>query len=243
MPLMCLVTEMKNRDGYDVEVSPIKSVDLYEEGGCAITRDEPGWGTFGLTAAELNGFVPQVGDIVIVYTQGFSSIRGVVIDGHTFRYQTPAAAKEEHEQWKKNWRLEKLERYVKHGEELKARAAALPLPLRERMERFVSQAENEVDFWVDDAPYEMAALSGSAALLRKVQELEFISDVDYPSEGSDTEGAVKWIEDWWDINSEKHGYDYKRQMEIVPDFGDGHSGNTAGAAKGLAVLILKGESV
>lgn len=237
---------MKNRDGYEVEVAPITEVDFYDDGGCAITRGVPGWGTFGIGADELNGFKPQVGDIVIVYTQGFSSIRGIVIDGRVLRYTTPAQAEADHEQWKKNWRLEKLERYVAEGDDLKARAAALPLPLRERMERFAK--EGGVEFWIESADYEMYALEGAAALIRKVHELGFIhsSHTNFgvaEGENDDIEGAVKWIKDWWDINSEKHGYDYKRQMELVPDFGDGHSGNTAGAAYALAVRILEGEGI
>lgn len=220
---------MKNRDGYNVEVSPIKSVDLYDEGGCAITREEPGWGTFGLSAAELNGFIPQVGDVVVVYTEGFSSIRGVIIDGHVFRYHTPAQAKAEHEQWKKNYRLEKLERYVEHGDALKERVKSLHPVLQARMARF--GAESGIEFWVDSAPYEMACLEGTQALLNKVESLDLEGDA-----------AVAWVNDWWDINSDKHDppYDYEKQMEIVPDFGDGHSGNTAGAAKAMAVMILSG---
>lgn len=235
---------MKNRDGYDVEVSPIKSVDLYEEGGCAITRDSPGWGTFGLSASELNGFVPQVGDIVVVYTEGFSKIRGVAIDGRVFRYTTPAQAKADHEQWLKNYRLEKLERYIEHGEKLKERVTKLHPVLQARMARFA--AESGVEFWIDSAPYEMACLEGAQALLNKVNSL---TTRQYPEgEGDDSvrplfdEEKIQWINDWWDINSDKHDppYDYKKQMEIVPDFGDGHSGNTAGAAKSIAVMILSG---
>ena len=233
---------MKNRDGYDVEIAPIKSVDFYEEGGCAITRGEPGWGTFGLTAKELNGFEPQAGDVVVIYTQNLSLIRGVVIDGHVLRYQTPAEAKAAHEEWQKERRLKQLENYVAHGDALKARAEALPIPLRDRMRRF--SEESGIEFWIDSAGYEMAVMDGAAALLKKVQELGFIADVNYPShEGNDVDGALAWIEEWWSLNTEKHGYDYKKQMEIVPDFGDGHSGFTASAAMGYARILLKGEAV
>lgn len=234
---------MKNRDGYDVEVSLIEKVDLYEEGGCAITRAEPGWGTFALGKDELNGFVPQVDDVVIVYTKGFSMIRGVVIDGRVIRYQTPEQAAAEFEQWKKNWRLEKLERYVANIDTLKARVEALPTPLRHRMERFA--VEGGVEFWIDSAEYEMAVLEGAAALLRKVRDLSLVNYINILENNSEQEtaAAVKWIKDWWAINTKEHNYDYQRQMEMVPDFGDGHSGNTAGAAYAFAIAVLEGRDI
>lgn len=212
---------MKNRHGYDVEVAPIEKVEHYDNGGCAISRGEPGWGTFGLGVDELNGFVPQVGDVVIVYTQGFSSVRGVIIDGHVLRYHTPAQAAAEHEQWKKNWRLEKLERYVEHGDALKERVKKLHPVLQARMARFA--AEGGVGFWIDDAPYEMACLEGTQALLNKIESLDLTDD----------EG-LKWIEEWMSLP-------YAEQMKKVPDFGEGHSGNTADAAIGMARIILRGE--
>lgn len=242
--MLRMSSDIKNRDGYTIEVAPIEEVEYHENGGCSITRGEPGWGTFGVGAEELNGFKPQVGDAVIVYTLGFSSIRGIVIDGRVIRYTTPEQADAEHEQWKKNLRLERLERYVSKGDSLKARTAALPEPLRERMYRFAN--EHGVNFWIEDAEYEMAALEGASALLRKVKELGLIQSVDQPTlTAGGTDDAVKWINDWWDINSDKHDppYDYKKQMELVPDFGEGHSGNTAGAAYALSIRVLEGSEV
>lgn len=229
---------MKNRDGYEVEVAPIEKVEFTDDGTCHITRGEPGWGTFSISADELDGFRPQVGDAVVVYSQGFSKIRGIAIDGRVFRYRTPTQAEADHEQWKKNYRLEQLERYIADGDALKARADALPLPLRLRMARFA--AEGGVEFWIEDAGYEMYALEGCAALLRKVAKLGYINSVDAPADGPDAAGAVQWINGWWEINSAKYNYDYKRQMEMVPDFGDGHSGNTAGAAYSFAIHLLEG---
>lgn len=239
--MVCMI----NRDGYTVEVSTIEKVEWHDE-GCYITRAEPGWGTFAVGKDELKGFEPQEGDVIVVYTKGFSTIRGITIDGLVLRYTTPAQAEAEHEQRKRNNRLKQLERYIAEGDALKARAAALPLPLLERMERFAEKGG--VEFWIDSAEYEMYALEGAAALLRKVRELGFIHS-DHANfgvaegENDDIEGAVRWIKDWWELNTEKHGYDYSRQMELVPDFGDGHSGNTASAAYALAVRILEGGEV
>lgn len=220
---------MKNRDGYEVIVCTIEKVDVYEDGSVAIHQNEPGWGTFHLGASELNGFVPQADDVVVVYTQGFSMIRGVAIDGRVFRYITPEQAAADHEQWKKNLRLEKLERYLAEGDELKARVKKLHPALQARMERFA--AEGGVEFWIDSADYEMYALEGATAIVNKANDL-------YPD---DKDARLKWAKDWWDMNTKEGGYDYKGQMEILPEFGDGHSGNTAGAAYAMARMILEGK--
>lgn len=229
----------KNRDGYTVEVSTIKKVE-HLDGGCWITRDEPGWGTFGVSNSELRGFVPEEGDVIIVYTQGFSSVRGVVIDGNVIRYITPEQAEEDHEQWKKNLRLERLERYISHGDKLKEEVKTLHPLLQARMNRF--SKEGGTEFWIDSAEYEMAVLKGTQALLDKVESLGLIENArGYFVPGIHT-AAIEWIKDWWRLNTDKNNYNYKRQMELVPDFGDGHSGNIAGAAYAFAIHLLEGST-
>lgn len=220
-----------SRHGHNVEAATITKIDESDD-GYAIDR-EPGWGTFWLSKDECNGFVPQVGDAIVVFTRNFSLVVGVIIENHVIRYKTAKQYEQDHKKMVEGFRLRKLEAYVEHGDELKARVEKLPAPLRERMHRFAD--EDGVEFWVDSAPYEMAVMEGAAALLKKVHELS----LDRP------EDAISWINDWWDINSDKHNppYDYKKQMEIVPDFGEGHSGFTASAAKGMAIAVLEGKEV
>lgn len=222
-----------------VELMNIVEVDDWDE-SYALKRTDGM--SMGVAKSECGDFVPKAGDWMLVKTHGFNTIAGVIIEGRVIRNKSVADMKEDRKRMLDGFRLEKLERYVKHGDALKARAAALPKPLAERMARFA--AEDGVEFWIDSAGYEMAVMEGATALLKKVQELGYIADIDDPSdEGNDIEGALVWIEDWWSLNTEKHGYDYKKQMEIVPDFGDGHSGFTASAAMGYARILLKGEAV
>lgn len=209
---------MKNSHGYEVEVVPIEKVN-YTDQGCEITLGEPGWGSLFISTKELNGLEPQVNDAIVTYMWG-TDVRGLVLDGHVIRYTTPEEAAETHEQWLKNWRLEKLERYVKEGDALKERVKKLHPSLQARMARF--EAEDGVEFWIDSAPYEMHALEGAQALLNKVESLDLAGD-----------DAIEWVNAWWNKP-------WSEQIEKVPDFGEGHSGNTAGAAKGIAVMILSG---
>lgn len=232
---------LHNRDDQRVSLSLIEKVDD-QDTGYSLRKDD-GWSLW-VSKEDLGGFVPQVGDTILT-AESINNVSGIVIEGHVVRWKSKAQVDADFEQWKKNYRLEKLERYIKHGEALKARARNLPLPLRKRMFRF--DAEFGIDFWIDSADYEMAAMEGAAALLRKVQELELVDDIDDTSQNTTVQldAAVAWIKDWWNINSDKHDppYDYAKQMELVPDFGDGHSGNTAGAAYSIAIAILEGREV
>jgi len=216
-----------NREGHTVQLLEITKVDPYGE-VVAITSSE-GF-TFTVDNEELDGFVPQVGDTMVLTTRNFSNILGIIIEGRVIRKTSEAQFQRDHEQWSKNLRLKRLEGYLKYGPALKERAKNLHPALAARMEQFSKEKGEE--FWIEDAGYEMACLEGADALLRKTETME-------------SESAIKWINDWWDINSDKHDppYDYKKQMEMVPDFGDGHSGFTASAAKGLAIAVLEGRDV
>lgn len=231
---------IKNRYGQSVTLDNIDKVNMTEN-GYEITGVQ-GWGTFYITFDELDGFVPQEGDAFVLMTTNFSYIRGIIIEHRVIRYMTDKQVEESRQRMLDGFRLSKLEEYVKNGEALKARAEALPTPLRDRMRRF-SEGKDGVEFWIDSAPYEMAVLEGAAALLRKVAAEGFIFDTNKIRVDDDTDGAINWIEDWWALNTKEHNYDYKKQMEIVPDFGDGHSGFTASAAKGMALAILRGEEI
>lgn len=232
---------IRNRHGHEVETGNITEVH-WQDGGCAI-ESTASWGHCYISKDELDGFVPQTGDMVVMITSNVSLVHGIIIEHRVIRYTTKKQAEEKHKQMVDGFRLDKLERYVKHGPELKARAEKLPSPLRTRIQRFA--AEGGEEFWIEDAPYEMICLEGAAALLKKTAEL-----LPYPPRRSAISGKfatseekkavdeqrIKWIEEWWDKP-------YNEQQELVPDFGDGHSGFTASAGRGLAIMVLKGEPV
>lgn len=213
-----------NRYGQRVELNTLEKV--IDEGDSYSLTLQGSWSLF-VSKRECGDFVPQVGDWILVSYQGFNSIAGIIIEGRVLRAKTPEQIEAEHQQWKRDYRLEKLERYLEHGDALKERVKKLHPALQARMARFDS--EGGVEFWIDSAPYEMAVLEGAQALLNKTEEL-----------GLSGNDAVRWVEDWWALNTKEHNYDYKRQMEMVPDFGDGHSGNTAGAAYQMALMLLDG---
>lgn len=232
-----------NRHGHNVEAGTITKIDE-SESGYGIDRSV-GWGTLFVSKDECNGFVPQVGDAIILFTTQASFVHGVIIENHVIRYKTKKQAEYDRQDMLNEFRLEKLERYIKHGDELKARVEKLHRKFQERMERFVNEADDPVEFWIDSAPYEMICLEGATALLNKTAELfpyppkrsaisgKFATDEDRQAVNKQ---RIDWIEEWWNKR-------YEEQQALVPDFGDGHSGFTASAGKGMAIAVLKGEPV
>lgn len=225
-----------SRHGHSVELSTISKIKELSD-GYEIDRSE-GWGTLWLSKDECNGFVPQDGDAVVIFTRNFSQVVGVIIENHVIRYKTTDQFNADRKAMLDGFRLDKLERYVKFGDTLKARVDKLHPALKARMERFAAVAETPEDFWIEDAPYEMICLQGATALLNKVEELGYLPNLEAPISPNNTLTlrAIEWINDWWE-------QDYNRQMELVPDFGEGHSGFTASAAKGLAIMVLEGKDV
>lgn len=237
---------IRGRNDWPVDLETIERVD--DEGDSYSIKKSDGWNLF-IGKDECDGFVPQVGDWILT-ERPVNNIATIIIEGRVVRRKSAKVIEAEHKAFSDSFRLKKLERFVAEGDELKARAAALPKALAERMERFAKEGGRE--FWIDSAGYEMCALEGSAALLRKVKELDLIDNIDninhvsndaYLDESGLPGVAIEWLENWWLLNTKTGGYNYTKQMEMVPDFGDGHSGNTAGAAYALAIRILKGEDI
>lgn len=209
---------MRNREGHDVDLYQISKVEDYDD-SVVVTHDQGM--SLMISKWELDGFVPQVGDSLVLTTRNLSFILGIIIEGRVIRRKSEAQFQKEHEQMTDGFRLRKLEDYVKHGDELKARVERLLPPLRNRMHRFA--AEKGTEFWIEDAGYEMAVLEGANALLIKTEAIRH-------------EDAIEWIKNWWELP-------YTEQQTQVPDFGDDHSGFTASAARSIAIAVLEGKEV
>ena len=220
---------MKNRDGWQVEVTNIGSL-TKDKTGYFFTKTD-GW-TIWVSNEECAGFVPQVGDVMVVYTQGFSRVKGIVIDGNVLRYTTKEQAEVERAEWLNDLERKREEEYQANKDVWQAQVAKLHPTLINRIRRFEFEKGAHA-FWTDGGPYEMYAMNGATALINAA---EFY----HPG---DNERQVKFLKDWWSINEASGGYDYKGQLAMVPEFGDGHSGNTAGLSYSFAKAILSGEYV
>lgn len=217
---------MKNSDGYNVEYTHIKDVE-YTEDWYYITG-QSGW-TFGLSKEECADVVPKTGDSLTVYTKNFSEVVGAEIEGRQVRYKTPAQVDRERIDWLIDYNQKKLDRLRENWDSWQERVERLHPTIKKRIRRFETQGESnnsKFEFWLEDGGYELMALEGANALLNAVDR---------------NGGGIEWLDWWWSLNTKEYGYNYKKQEELVPEFGDGHSGNTAGAAYSLARAILTGE--
>ncbi len=226
---------MKNPENWPEEVGKIEKVDFSDDYH-AITFDG-GW-TLGISNSELDAFRalrdrdPQPGDEMISYGGFGYTIKGIVIDGVVLRYLTRAQVEAERQEWLANYDREKVETYFKMKDIWQETVEGLHPILKARIRRFEKE-KGAYEFWKESGGYELVALSGANAILNAA---EFY----HPG---DTDRQIKFVDDWWHINTAKHNYNYPLQKALIPEFGDDHSGNTAGAALYMARAILTGSYV
>lgn len=190
-----------------------------------------GWTFFGVTK-EMLPEAPEIGSPVVYATTGGSLVRYLKIGGTEVINKSDDDLERERQEWLAEYNRQREEEYRQHRDEWNAQAKSLIYPLRQRIERFVEE-QGEQAFWTDGGPYELAILRSADVLVRHVRG-------QFPD---DTASQLWWICYWDGLNTAAQGYDYKRQMEILPEFGDGHSGFSHSAAVGIAKMVVEGKPV
>lgn len=154
---------------------------------------------------------PQVGETIRCYGRGFGyAVRGIVVGGRVYRYQTVA---EEQAQWERERQENERkaeEKLAATVEETDKRIALLPTLLRERILKF--QESGGHSFRRDLEQYELFCCEQAALIAHALKTAEAI---------------VKF-----------HAAGWKEQLTLVPGLSDGHSGNTFGMACLLAKLLV-----
>jgi hypothetical protein len=189
--------EDEDRDDTTIErVEPTK-------GGWSITRADH-WSCF---VSDEYGVEPKVGDRFSSW--GGTFMRGMAINGHVLFYRTPAEQEIEHEQERARMKANRVAEYEGKRSEYDAKVAALPAPLRERVEAF--RAFKPEWRW-EYEPYELACCEEAARLAAHFKTVD----------------ALKAFS--------KLGYD--EQKAEYPEMDSGHSGNTWGMSIRLAWLLI-----
>ena len=155
------------------------------------------------------GVKPKAKDNIILYTQGFSLIRGLDINGVNVFYKSDQQLDQEHQEFVDRMNKEKEERFKKEKNALDARFNALPEFFKDRIRRFRT---NNPNFRVEFESYEMFCIEEAiniANVLKTKEEVQRFAKADW-----------------------------KEQKKMVPSVSDDHSGNTFGAACQLAYLYL-----
>jgi len=153
---------------------------------------------------------PAVGEVGMYFGRGFGyAVRGVVIGGRTYRYQTEQEMNEAQDKAAAESRRAAREAFDAGRAEFDARIAALPEPFRLRMAGFLATS----DSWGPECgPYELFCCEEAMKIADALK----------------TKEAVKGFA--------KESYETQRQT--VPAISDGHSGNTFGTALRLAYAYL-----
>lgn len=144
----------------------ITGVQDQSDGGYAI-RLSDGWSIL----CPAGPFVPQVGQAIRLYGTLFGHIRGIVIEGEVFRYQTVQQAQAELDQMRQQAEDEARARYAERKADIEARIAVLPDPFRKRMEGFLRRAPETA--WKHQE-YELVTCEAALEILKACPTLEVV---------------------------------------------------------------------
>jgi hypothetical protein len=155
---------------------------------------------------------PQPGEEVRLFGKGFGfPVRGIVIGARVYRYATEEQAEEERRLQLEAAALKRSQDYEAKRADFDRDVAALPDPLRLRIERFRNL---KGDTWRHQfEPYELFVCQQAAVLRDALQTVEALQA----------------------FGREPH----EEQRRRVPALSDGHSGNTFGASCLLARMLIE----
>jgi hypothetical protein len=154
---------------------------------------------------------PVMGEPIRTYGRGIGySVRGIVIAGRVYRYQTHAEEEAQQQQLQRKREAEAEATLERTRAETDQRIAALPPVFRARLEKF--QRDGGHEFRRDYESYELFCCEQAVVF----------------AEALKTPEALKA---WRDLP-------FKQQQQQVQGLNDGHSGNTFGMACRLAHWYL-----
>jgi len=188
-----------------------------------ILRDTDGWSI--LCPNEECTTTPKAGERVLFYGKGVGfEVRGIVVNGRVYRYQTAAEADAADSAWRAD-RLKRLEKELEATRaERDARVAALPKVFRERVERF---QRARPDWRRDHEPYELFCCEEAVKIANYARGLTFMN----LNVHVDARTQEKWTLD-------RFYKDTELQKAVLGKTLEDHSGNTFGAACNLAQIFL-----
>lgn len=154
---------------------------------------------------------PKVGETIRTYGRGIgSTVRGIVVNGRVYRYQTEAEEKTAHEQRCREQEAEREQKFADSLPETDRRIAALPEMFRVRMEKF--QRDGGHEFRRDYEGYELFCCEEAVKIATALKDR---------SEDVPAFAKLSW-----------------EQQKLIVDLDGGHSGNTFGMACRLAHWYL-----
>jgi hypothetical protein len=167
-----------------------------------------------LVPSDLCQQAPTAGETARFYGRGIGyPVRGIVIEGRVYRYQTEEEEKQAHTTWVADRAREKHEALERDRAERDRRIAALPEAFRARFARF--HAVGGDDWRADFEPYELFTCEEAVTIHAALETRKAIAGFSRAT--------------------------VHHQKELVPalKYGD-HSGNTFGQACQLAALMADG---
>ena len=189
-------------DDDEREEGTLTKVERYKDGNFAVTSSN-GW---SIGVGKEHGVEPKVGDHFVTWGSIGLPVRGMALNRRVLFYRTPAEQEVQHQKEVDAHKAQRITEYESKRADFDRRVAALPEPLRDRIERFRAF---KGDGWRwEFEPYELfvceeaakiAAQFNTATAIQKFAKME-----------------------------------YEDQKRAFPQMGDQHSGNTFGMAVRIA---------
>jgi hypothetical protein len=241
------------------ETSAVEKVEKGEDGWTITTEDSMGCyiQRKDIDSAIRYEVEPKVGDKLTTYTYGGMRIAGFALNGERLFLKTERELNLEWALYRAQHARAQEARFERERNQLDTDYANLPQIFRDRIDRFRS---NNPDFRKEYEGYEMFVCKQAVAIAERARAAgeagENQEEVDefwaseekrqlatYPRDEpwSLIEGPpeMRWVYWWWAQNSKAYDYDYERMEKLMPEWSDGHSGNTAGAAFTLARAYME----
>jgi hypothetical protein len=156
-------------DDLDYIEHVIKEVRRYDDG-----RYEIRYG-LGFVYEATDGVAPQVGEVVRIYNGvAPGSVRGLIVGGRVYNYQTRAEAEVEHAAWREECDAEARKRFPEYDR----RYAALPEAFRRRLDHFRRLPRfrltlEGIELGACESAVRLAEECGSAEAVAEFQKLSY----------------------------------------------------------------------
>lgn len=171
---------------------------------------------FGLSTEY--GVEPKVGDNITLHIINGSMIRGVDLNGEKVFYKTDDDLEQERKEFVVKLKKEREEQFLKEKDRLDEDFISLPKMFQEKIQQ---KRNDNPNYRIESESYEMFCYKQAIEIANGLPKFEGVPELNIKER----------IQKFYDMP-------YEEQKKAIPKLSEDHSGNTFGAACGLAAQYL-----
>jgi hypothetical protein len=221
----------------DTRASELAAAQWNDEGTIAELKRHPDGTVDLLTTTGIGFFIEskyaaqpmEVGEQVAIAGHLGAPIQGIRVGGRLVFFKTQADLEADRQKFLDDLREKREAEYRENQERWRAELAGLPLPLRERMERFVSEAGGFEPFFKDAGAYELFCCTEATKFAEYFRRVFTEKSITTP------EAADPELQRFRALST--------AEQKALVAYDSGHSGNTFGGAVVLGARVALGMEV